>query len=64
MSFSVPEIQAEGSNEALEMARARLAESGDTAARAVRYHLFEALCRELLAIRLELRALREAVEQR
>ena len=63
MTFAAPEPTTGESNDALDMAKARLAEHGDMAERAVRFHLAEAICSELNGIREELSALREDLKQ-
>jgi|GEM_PF-4606717 len=61
MTFEAEQTTADSMNEALDLARARLAEHGETAERAIRYHLTEAVCIELSAIQRELAALRAAL---
>ncbi len=64
MTFAEPEHAVTGDgSEALEAARVRLAESGELADRAIRYHLAEAVCAELAGIRRELATLRADLRQ-
>ena len=64
MTFAQAEdINTSDSREALGVARQRLAESGELAERAVRFHLAEAVCLELAAIRKELASLRSDLKQ-
>lgn len=64
MTFAQAEdINTGESCDALDVARRRLAESGEMAERAVRFHLAEAVCLELAGIRKELATLRSELRQ-